>query len=257
MSVKPIDAAPYSEYSVTALQGQSHLTETFVRFEDLNWFDIERYLHSDDRLMLVLGSCEQHAYLSLLTDVKIPMVLADAASEKTGVLVAPPLNFGSSSYFLAYPGTLSLRVSTLLEVVEDLVRSAYRHGFRRILILNGHGGNDPARSRLYETATDLPDLRLSWYSWWQSHSLEVVARKHGLKPAHANWVEAFSFNQVAELPKTEKTPPRVPGLMGEDEARRIYGDGSFGGLYSADPAIMDELFRVALDDVLALLRFED
>jgi creatinine amidohydrolase len=227
-----------------------------MRFEDLNWFDVEQYLQSDDRLMLVLGSCEQHAYLSLLTDVKIPLALADAASQETGVLVAPPLNFGSCAYFLAYPGTLSLSVSTLLDVVEDLVRSAYRHGFRKILILNGHGGNDPARSRLYETVTDLPDLRLAWYSWWQSHSLEAVARKHGLKPGHANWMEAFPFTRVAELPETEKAPPHVPGLMGAEEARRVYGDGSFGGLYSVDPAVMDELFRAALEDMLVLLRFE-
>ncbi len=57
-----------------------------MRFEDLNWFDVEQYLKTDDRLLLVLGSCEQHASLSLLTDVKIPMALAEAASQKTGVL---------------------------------------------------------------------------------------------------------------------------------------------------------------------------
>lgn len=95
-----------------------------MRLEDLNWMDVERYLQTDDRLMIVLGSCEQHGYLSLLTDVKIPLALADAASEQTGVLVAPPLNFGSSPYFLAYPGTLSLRLNTLLDLVEDLIRSA-------------------------------------------------------------------------------------------------------------------------------------
>ena len=104
-----------------------------MRMEELNWFDIEQYLQSDDRLMLVLGSCEQHAYLSLLTDVKIPLALADAASQHSGVLVAPTFNFGSSPYFMGYPGTLSLRTTTLLDVVEDLVRSAYHHGFRRLL----------------------------------------------------------------------------------------------------------------------------
>jgi creatinine amidohydrolase len=227
-----------------------------MRFEDLNWSDIEQYLQTDDRLILVLGSCEQHSQLSLLTDVKIPMALAEAASQKTGVLVAPPLNFGVSTYFLAYPGTLSLRVSTLIALADDLVRSAYRQGFRRILILNGHGGNDPARVQLYETATDLPDLRLVWYVWWQSHSLQAIAEKHTLKPGHANWMEAFPFTQVAELSPGEKTPPYVPGLLGADEARRVYGDGSFGGAYQADQVIMDELFAALLEDIVSLLRFE-
>ena len=227
-----------------------------MRFEELNWLDIEQYLQGENRLMLVLGSCEQHAYLSLLTDVKIPLALADAASQETGVLVAPPLNFGVSPYFLAYPGTLSLRTATLLDVVEDLVHSAYRHGFRRILVLNGHGGNDPARARLYEVANDLPDLRLAWYAWWQSHSVEQAARQHELKPAHASWLEAFPFTRVAEQPAGEKIPPHVPGLMGAAEARRVYGDGNFGGPYQVSDEIMQQVFAAALQDILALLKFE-
>lgn len=227
-----------------------------MRLEELNWFDVQSYLQTDDRLMLVLGSCEQHAYLSLLTDVKIPLALADAASARTGVLVAPPLNFGSSSYFLAYPGTLSLRASTLMDLVEDLVRSAYRHGFRRLLILNGHGGNDPARARLYEILTDLGDLHISWYAWWQSHSAEALAQKYQLKPGHANWIEAFPFTRVADLPADMKPPPYVSGLLGANQARQVYGDGNFGGAYQAEPAVMDELFQTLLEDVLNLLRFE-
>lgn len=226
-----------------------------MRFEDLNWFEVESYLKQDDRLILVIGSCEQHAYLSILTDVKIPAALADAASELSGVLVAPALNFGSSPYFLAYPGTLSLRVSTLLDAVEDLVRSAYGQGFRRILILNGHGGNDAARGRLFEIASQLPELQLAWYAWWQAHSVQEVAQKHGIKPAHANWLEAFRFTQVSELPKGEKLPPNVPGIMGAAQAREVYGDGSFGGSYEVDPAIMEEIFAAALQDILVTLKF--
>lgn len=227
-----------------------------MRIEECNWMDVESYLEQEDRLILVLGACEQHAYLSLLTDVKIPQALADAASQVSGVIVAPALNFGCSPYFLAYPGTFSLRVSTLLDLVEDLVRSAFRQGFRRILILNGHGGNDPARARLYELATELPGLRLAWYAWWQAHSVQALAEKHALKPAHANWLEAFPFTKVAELPQDDKIPPRIPGLMGADQARRVYGNGSFGGPFQADLAIMDEIFQAALADVIGLLQFE-
>ena len=96
-----------------------------MRLSELNWFDVQSYLEIDDRIMVVLGSCEQHAYLSLQTDVKIPMAIADAASQQCGVLIAPPLNFGASPYFLAYPGTMSLRIETLINVGEDLIRSLY------------------------------------------------------------------------------------------------------------------------------------
>lgn len=227
-----------------------------MRFEELNWMDVENYLRRDNRLILVIGACEQHGYLSLLSDVKIPQALADAASQQTGVLVAPPLNFGISPYFLEYPGTISLRSSTYLDLVEDVIRSVYRQGFRRILVLNGHGGNDASRARLYELVDEIPDLRIAWYAWWLSNSIQEVAAKYQLKPAHANWLEAFPFTRVAELPIGSKIPPKIPGLLGSSEARRIYGDGSFGGDYEASAEVMIEIFDAALKDILELLRFE-
>jgi creatinine amidohydrolase len=227
-----------------------------MRIEDLNWMDVEEYLKHDDRLMLVTGATEQHGYLSLLTDIKIPLALADAASQQTNVLVAPPLNFGCSPYFLYYPGTLSLRASTIMDVVEDLVCSAVQTGFRRILVINGHGGNSPARARLREVANSLPGIRLSWYDWWMAHSVEAVAQKHGIRPTHANWLEAFPFTIVSELPAEPKIPPVVPDIMDAATARKLYGDGSFGGAYQASAEIMNELFAATLQDILHLLKFE-
>lgn len=226
-----------------------------MRLEDLNWLDVENYLKNDNRLMLVLGACEQHGYLSLLTDVKIPLALADAASKQTGVLVAPPLNFGMSNYFLNYPGTLSLRLSTLLEVSEDLLRSAYHQGFRRFLFLNGHGGNDPVRSRLVELANELPDLKMGWYAWWAAPNVEAAAARHGLKSYHAAWIEAFPFTRVADLPEGEKEPVQPSGIMGSEQARQVYGDGVFGGPYQVSDGIMEEIFNIALQDVISLLKF--
>jgi creatinine amidohydrolase len=228
-----------------------------MRLEDLNWMDVERYLENDDRLILILGACEQHGYLSLLTDIKIPLALADSASNLTGVLVAPPLNFGISPYFLDYPGTLSFGVKTMISAVEDILRSAYRQGFRRILVLNGHGGNSAARHHLDQVNNDLPDLKMNWYDWWTSHSVEAIAQKHNIKPTHANWLEAFSFTIVGKLPEESKVPPKVPGaIMDAKTAREVYGDGSFGGPYRVDDGIMQEVLNAALEDVLLMLKFE-
>ncbi len=228
-----------------------------MRIEDLNWMDVEEYLKHDDRLMLVIGACEQHGYLSLMSDIKIPLALADAASTRTGVLVAPPLNFGSSPYFLTYPGTISLRLSTLMDAVEDIVRSVHGQGFKRLLILNGHGGNSGAKTRLTELANELAGLKIQWYSWWQAHSVEEVAIRHDIKPTHANWLEAFPFTIVADLPEGEKAPPRVPSdVMDAKTTREVYGDGSFGGRYRVPDEIMQEIFDATLEDILQLLKFE-
>lgn len=226
-----------------------------MRFEDLNWMDVEAYLRQDDRVMLVLGATEQHGYLSLTSDVLIPMALADAASKQTGVIVAPPLNFGVSPYFASYPGTISLRVTTFVEVVADVVRSLYGYGFRRVLVVNGHGGNDPARGRLVELMNELPQLQVGWYSWWVSHSVEQVAIENGLKPYHAAWSEAFPFTRVAELPEGDKLPPSYKGLLSAERTREVFGDGVFGGRYQADDAVMSQVFNAALQDVLYLLEW--
>jgi creatinine amidohydrolase len=227
-----------------------------MRIDEMNWFRVEQYLKSDDRLMLVMGACEQHGYLSLLTDAKIPLALAEAASEKTGVLVAPVINFGSSPYFLAYPGTISLRITTLLAVVEDIIHSVYRQGFRRILVLNGHGGNTPVSGLMSELANQMPDLKMNFYSWWMSCAVEAVSQRYGLESGHANWSEAFSFTVVADLPTGQKPSVELPRILAADQTREMLGDGVYGGHYKVDPKIMDELFEITLGEVLQQLKFE-
>lgn len=227
-----------------------------MRFEDLSWKDVEDYLQLEDRVILVVGACEQHGYLSLLTDVKIPLVLADLASQRSDVLVAPPLNFGVSPYFVAYPGTISLRLVTFLSVLEDVVRSLYRQGFRRILILNGHGGNIAARAHLQELLNELNGLKVIWYDWWLSRRIEVIAQQNALRPAHANWLETFPFTCVSseQLPAETKVPPQVPSfLLDAQQVRLTYEDGSFGGPYQVSEEIMHEILNAVLEEVLHLL----
>ena len=162
-----------------------------MHFEDMNWMMLEDYLKKDNRVMVVLGMTEQHSHLSLLTDSLIPGKLADAASQQTGVVVAPTLHFGISPSFMAYPGTLSLKIQTYLKVIEELTRDLYAHGFRRILFLNGHGGNAPARTQLSELANELTDLQMLWYQWWTSSTVVEFSKAHNLPNQHANWEENF------------------------------------------------------------------
>jgi len=228
-----------------------------MRLDDLNFMDVEDYLKQDDRILLVMGACEQHGYLSLMTDTRIPQVLADAVSQKSGVLVAPAVNFGVSPYFLTYPGTISLRVSTYLDLVEDVVRSLYGQGFRRFVALNGHGGNAPATARLVELGNALPDLQLSWYSWWQAQRVTETAAQHGLVSRHAAWIEAFKFCRVTELPQGEKESfDSHYAVYNAARTRAEAGDGVYGGKYQVSDEIMDELFKVMVEDVLDLLKFE-
>ena len=227
-----------------------------MRISELNWMDVEEYLKSEDRIMVILGACEQHGFLSLQTDTRIPLALADAASLKTNVIIAPEVTVGVSPVSLSYPGTISIRSEVYVQLVADILDSLYRAGFRRILLLNGHSGNNIVYAKLVEVANSLQGLKLSWYSWWESNGVSALAQKYQLAPEHASWMEAFPFTKVADLPDGEKPGVSYTGILNAEETRAKYGDGMFGGKYQADDAIMQELFDLCLLDILNLLKFE-
>src|SRR5438045_5148822 len=102
---------------------------------------LEAYLESDDRIALPLGSTEQHAYLSLGTDNILADRIATEAAEPLGVPVLPVLAYGLTPSFAAYPGSPTLRMETYIHVIRDLLDSLHGQRFRRMLIVNGHGGN--------------------------------------------------------------------------------------------------------------------
>src|SRR5436853_2034575 len=117
-----------------------------VRISEMNWMMVEEYLKRDDRCVLPLGSTEQHAYLSLSVDSILADRIAIEAAEPLGIPVFPVVAYGITPYFGAFPGSITLRVDTYLQIVRDILDAMAEQGFKRILIVNGHGGNAPAQS---------------------------------------------------------------------------------------------------------------
>jgi len=158
--------------------------------EELCWPDVVEYLQRDDRLVLVIGSTEQHGrHMTFATDVWLPWEIALRLSDRTGVLVAPPVNYGMSLHHLGFPGSLSLRPHTLTSIVVDLLESAYGHGFRRILLLNGHGGNIASiQVALSEALHELHGLEVRVQSWWQAPEVLAILDEGlpGLAIGHAD-----------------------------------------------------------------------
>jgi creatinine amidohydrolase len=222
-----------------------------MRLQDLNWMGVERYLQEDNRIIVITGSTEQHAYLSLTTDMLIPLRLAMAVAERENVLIAPPLPFGVTPLFVDFPGTISLSRATFDAVLSEVVESLIHHGFMRFFMLNGHGGNQMPE-RLHDIATDAA-ASFIWYDWWREKAVKTFEGRHQLKLDHANWGENFPFNRVGDSPKGEKLPVNLE-LLADHSPRQVLGDGNFGGPYQVDDALMQELFRDVVDEITDLVR---
>ncbi|MGI9353925.1 MAG: creatininase family protein, partial [Rhizobiaceae bacterium] len=114
-----------------------------MKVAQMNWRDVEAASARDPRCVLPIGSTEQHAQLSLCVDLILAEKVATDAAGPLDIPVFPVIPYGLAPYFNAYPGTICLRVETLMAVMRDVVASLRRSGFRQILIVNGHGGNNP------------------------------------------------------------------------------------------------------------------
>ena len=227
-----------------------------MRMHDCNWMQIERYLESDDRVLLPLGSTEQHAHLSLGTDVILSERIALEAAEPLGVPVLPAMPFGLAPYFAAYPGSPTLRTATYLEVLRDLLDSLHGQGFRRFLLVNGHGGNTPGAGLVLEWMAANRGAQVLWHDWWRGPRTWRVVQRIDPQGAHANWMENLPWTRLAGVVLPD-TKPLVPATelrtLDPARTRELLGDGSYGGRYQRPDDEVLEMWRVGVEETRELL----
>jgi len=228
-----------------------------MKVSAMNWQQIEAWLAKDDRAVVPLGSTEQHAQLSLSTDTLLAEHVSLDAAEPLGVPVFPAIAYGITPLFRAYPGTVCLRVETLLALMRDVLDSLAAAGFRRILIVNGHGGNSPAGSGIAEWMGGHPGVSVRLHNWWNAPRVWAKVQEIDPNASHASWMESFAFTRVAGVTPLETPKPMLDltRLQGIDPPaiRRLLGDGSFGGRYQRPDSEMDALWKVAVDETRELI----
>lgn len=223
----------------------------------MNWFQVEAYLQRDDRCVLPLGSTEQHAYLSLSTDNILAEQVSFAAAEPLGIPVFPVVNYGITPYFRAYPGSISVRIETYLRLVQDILDGLREQGFRRILIVNGHGGNTPAQSYAGEWMADHPECKVKFHNWWNAP--QTWAKVTAVDPvaSHASWMENFPWTRLegVALPAEQKAPVDLAALRVQNPqgVRAQVGDGNYAGFYQRPDEEMLAIWDVAVAETRALL----
>lgn len=228
-----------------------------MRIAEMDWRMVEDWVRHDDRCILPIGSTEQHAGLSLATDAIVAERVAAEAAEPLGIPVFPVLPFGLTPYFSSFPGTITLRVATYAALLRDVLDSLKQTGFRRVLIVNGHGGNQPAAAIAREWMMDNPDARVRFHDWWQAPLAAAAIRKIDRVAGHASWMENFPWTRLPNREWVEGEKPMVDAeqlrALPPFEVRLMLDDGNFGGRYQRDDGEMLEIWDVAVRETRALL----
>jgi creatinine amidohydrolase len=223
-----------------------------MRIADMNWMQLETYLNHDDRAVLPLGSTEQHAYLSLAVDNILAERVALDAAEPLGIPVFPPLNYGITPYFLAYPGSISLRLETYFKIIEDILNSLKGQGFKRILLVNGHGGNSPVEAFATEWTAQHPEMTVKLHNWWNAPKTLAKVKEIDPVASHASWMENFPWTRLAGIDLPQEQKPLVSfeklAVLKPREIRDYLQEGNFGGEFQKDDGTMLTLWQVGVEE---------
>jgi creatinine amidohydrolase/Fe(II)-dependent formamide hydrolase-like protein len=207
-----------------------------------SWPEIEAHLATSKAILIPIGSTEQHGPNGLLgTDALCPEIIARRAGDEAGILVGPTFSVGQAQHHMSFPGTITLRPSTMIAAMSDWAQSLSRHGFERIYWLNGHGGNiatiNAAFSEIYHGVTFAParpPLRCMLRNWWELSGVGDLCRQ--LFPvgegSHAtpSEVSVTYFAYPDAIKRVEMSPKIAPTgpIADAEDYRRRFPDGRIG-----------------------------
>ncbi len=215
-----------------------------IRLQLRSWPEVETYLERCRGVIVPLGSTEQHGPTGAIgTDALTAEAVALEVGRRSGVLVTPAQAFGMAEHHLGFAGTVSLQPSTLIAVLHDIVLSLAGHGFERIFVVNGHGGNiatgKAAFAQAYATAASrgLPGaerLRCRMANWFMAAPVFQKARElYGDREGHHATPSEIALTLHLEpslQSKQRPLPEAAPAgpIHGPADFRRRHPDGRMG-----------------------------
>jgi creatinine amidohydrolase len=191
-------------------------TRRTVELGRMSFAEVAAVLPEKPIILLPIGTVEQHGpHLPNNADNMVASFVATRAAEQTNALVAPNINYGVSPYFLAFPGTISVRPDTLAQIVREVCQSLIEQGLSRIIFVNNHGGNEAALEQVArELKTQYGVLIGNIYPWGLGYQLMrdtyedvAAAYGHGAEPETSAMMAMFPEDYVAELQESGVLQP--------------------------------------------------
>ncbi|TFG33561.1 creatininase family protein [Candidatus Thorarchaeota archaeon] len=137
----------------------------------MTWPEVETILKETDIALVPIGSIEQHGpALPVDNDTYIAtefaIRIAERVWDRKKVVVTPTVSFGFSPHHMQFKGTITLSESTLTNMIVDICRSLVHHGFQKIILINGHGGNTTAINNALHTMNESVEAKVYNIEWW-------------------------------------------------------------------------------------------
>lgn len=235
-----------------------------MRLQLQTWCEVEKYLEQSTGILIPIGSTEQHGPNGLIgTDALTAEKVALTIGEEQGVLVAPTINVGMAQHHMAFTGSMTLRPSTLIAVIEDIVSSLVSHGFTHLMFINGHGGNvaslDAAFSEIYAKYSfsnrecPVQCKTVNWYTGKRVGELSRLlygnAEGHHATPSEVAFTYFLHPEHVKDVTMSPEVAP-YGAIRDALDYRSQFPDGRIGSNPSlANPADGKRVWRAAVDDV--------
>jgi creatinine amidohydrolase len=207
--------------------------------ENLAYTEVEQYLQDNDTILIPVGSVEQHSEYGIIgTDFITAEGIAREVGEKMGILTAPTLHYGVSPHHLDFKGSATLSPTTFIHLVIDICLSFVHHGFRRIIFINGHGGNRAPLTTAFQEikmkGIGGQFAFLSWYEGLQESDIlnELFQGQDGkhATPSEISLTMALRpqvfTNKMKE--KKENDPVEYYWPLTAEEMRTFFPDGRMG-----------------------------
>lgn len=196
----------------------------------LTWPEVEEYLKKNEIVLFPTGSTEQHGkHLAEDNDAFTALEISKRVAEKTGVLVAPVMPFGYSPHHMGFPGSITLSLETLVAVYKEVCKSLMKHGFKKIVIMNAHGGNQNAISEtLRQLKEDTGTTVYTLMVFPSSRGFGAKAVKETIETSggHADELETSVVLYLGQRVLSEKAEKGVPPASLSDFRRKYTGEVS-------------------------------
>ena len=208
------------------------------------WSEVEAYLNQSQSIILPIGSTEQHGPTGLIgTDAICAEVISKGVGEEVKALVGPTINVGMALHHTGFPGTISLRPTTMIQMIRDYIVCLTKAGFTKFFFINGHGGNiSTLKAAFSETYAHLADFNIAnadqvkckignWFMCSSVYKLakELYGHKEGshATPSEVALTQYVYPEAIKQAVLSEKVASGY-SIYSATDFRRRYPDGRMG-----------------------------